>query len=471
MGHEDSIEGDPVSDSSSSQRPETSPNARLQVPYVPPQSAAQRRRAMQLGGEGLTDVSRTRAAAVSSSHPENSDRLVAPWLVKLGRSSWYLIGIGVIAVAIAMFLLKLVYVVAAIFVAFLITALLNPLVRAMSKHIKRWLAVVIALVGSAAFFIGLLAFVVASVAEQWSSLTHQLIHGIDKILDFADSTPFDISVTSDDVIAWLQDMIQRAEKYATDNWQTLVGKVASNAGTIGIAFTVIVLSIFVSVFFLYSGAKMWRWFLNLLPTQWRANTNRAAEAGWRSFSGYARGTVLIALTDGAMAWIYLEILRIPLAPALGVLVGFGAFIPLVGAPAAMVVAMIVALAVDGVWKAVAVGIGIALIGQLEGHVLQPLIMGHQVSLSPLVIGIGVVAGTYLGGLFGAVVAVPIMGVTWAVFSSLYHRDPPIVGPLPGSLPPVPKPERKRFFRRLWPFGKHDTKPNASSSPDAPAAVS
>ena len=71
-----------------------------------------------------------------------------------------------------------------------------------------------------------------------------------------------------------------------------------------------------------------------------------------------------------------------------------------------------------------------MIGQFEGHILQPFIMGKQVALSPVVVGIGVMAGTLVAGLLGAIIAIPIIAVIWAVFSSLYHRDPPIEGPLP-----------------------------------------
>ncbi len=438
------------------------------APYVPPTSQA------KLRGQMVRDTTNTPAPRSATrrrrqDQPTNSDTMVAPWLVKMGRSSWYLIGIGIIAIGIITALLQVTYVVVAIFVAFILTALLNPFVNWASKYMKRWMAVILALVGLALFFSGLLTFVVASVAGQWSKLTQQVIDGVDKIIDFLNKTPFKTTMTADDVFAYIQDLIQRAEKYATDNWKTLVGKIASNAGAIGIVFTVIALAIFVTIFFLASGANMWRWFLNMLPTDWRANTNRAAQAGWNSFSGYARGTVLIALIDGALAWILLEILAIPLAPALGVLVSLGAFIPLIGAPAAMLVAMVVALAVDGIWKAVAVGIGIALIGQLEGHVLQPLIMGHQVSLSPLVIGIGVVTGTLVGGLLGAILVVPLMGVTWAVFTALYHKDPPIEGPLPGSMPPQKYPEgtKRGILARLWPFSKKTKEAPALTS--APAA--
>lgn len=380
------------------------------------------------------------------------------WLSRLGLASWYLTGIGIVVYAIIAGTLRITPVFIAVFVALVFTSLLNPLVNALDKHMSRWIAVILAILGALLLFSGLIAFVVTSVAGQWPSLAKQLNNGVDKIIEFIESTPFHVSLTSDQVYSWFEELIHKGQVYATDNWQRLAGEVLSNAGTIAIFFTIFALSIFVTIFFLHSGANMWRWFLNLLPTRARANTNHAAEAGWISFSGYARGTVIISMIDGTLAWIYLTVVGVPLAPALGVLVMIGAFIPMVGAPAAMIIAMIVALAVDGVWKAVIVGIGIALIGQLEGHVLQPLIMGKQVSLHPVVVGIGVVAGTLLGGLAGAIIVVPIMGVTWAVFSSLYHKDPPIVGPLPGAIAIAPTPKPKNFLMRLIPSFLRPKKP-------------
>ena len=381
------------------------------------------------------------------------------WLRDAGIGSWSIIGVVIVIAGIVFATARISAVFIAVFVALVFTSVLNPVVNSLSKHMRRGFSVVIAVLGGFLVFVGLIGFVITSVAGQWRSLVNQLTHGLDKITDFLDATPFNISLTSDQVYNWIQENIQKGQTYISENWQTLVSKVMSNAGGIAIFFTIVGLAIFITIFFLLSGSQMWRWFLNLLPTERRGTWNHAAQAGWHSFSGYARGTMIIALIDGGLAWIFLAILKVPLAPALGVLVMIGALIPLIGAPAAMVVAMIVALATDGVWTAIIVGIGIALIGQLEGHVLQPLIMGRQVSLHPVVVGIGVIAGTLLAGLLGAIVAIPLIGVVWAVFNALYHRDPPIVGPLPDSDPPPgpikPEPGRiGRFFQRLFGDLKH-----------------
>lgn len=158
--------------------------------------------------------------------------------------------------------------------------------------------------------------------------------------------------------------------------------------------------------------------MNQLPSRYQESWDRAANAGWYTFSGYARGTMLVAGSDALFAFLWLLALGIPLAAPLGILVLIGAFVPLFGAPTAMIVSMVVALASKGVYTAIFVGIGIAVIAQIEGHVLQPLIMGHQVSLHPVVVGVGVVAGTVSAGLLGAVIAIPIIAVFWAVYTEL-----------------------------------------------------
>ncbi|MSS84016.1 AI-2E family transporter [Actinomycetaceae bacterium WB03_NA08] len=419
------------------------------------------------------DPARKRALELDQARRNaDGDRLLPNWLVKSGRGSWYAIGIALVVIGIVFATSKITPVFIAVFIALVFTALLNPSVNWMSRRIPRWAGVLIAIVGSFAFVAGLLAFVISSVAWQWQDLGGQLTNGIEKILSFLESTPLHLSITTDEVYEWFTHLIRQWETYITDNWQSVAGTVLSNAGVAGTVVTITALSIFVAVFFLHSGAQMWRWFINLLPSRMRANTNHAAEAGWSSFAGYARGTVIISVSDGALAWILLAILGVPLAPALAVLVMLGAFIPLVGAPAAMVVAMLVALATDGVIKAIIVGLGIALIGQFEGHILQPLIMSRQVSLHPVVVGIGVVAGALVGGLLGAMIIIPIMGVAWAVFSALYHRDPPVRGALPGAIPtqspPPPATPLARLFHPFrWAKERRELRDQTRSSNESP----
>ena len=217
-----------------------------------------------------------------------------------------------------------------------------------------------------------------SIANQWTDLTKQFSDGIGQITDFLENGSLPFSITNEQIAEW----ISNGQKWVQDHAGDLAGQAAAGAGSVVEVFTALALAIFCTVFFLARGREMWTWFLNQLPARVRDSWKTAGGAGWYTFSGYTRGTVIIAVTDGILAFILLSILRVPLSAPLAVLVFIGAFIPLIGAPLAMVIAMIVALAANGLLSAAFVGIGIALIGQFEGHILQPIVMGKQVATPP-----------------------------------------------------------------------------------------
>ena len=132
--------------------------------------------------------------------------------------------------------------------------------------------------------------------------------------------------------------------------------------------------------------------------------------------------MIIAFVDAASIGIVLTVLRVPLALPLAVLVFFGAFIPIVGAFVTGFVAVVVALAANGVWSAVAVLVAIIAVQQVEGHILQPVVMGRMVRLHPLAVVLAVTAGSLLAGIVGAVVAVPLVAVVNVVVRSYRARS-------------------------------------------------
>ncbi|WP_034647890.1 AI-2E family transporter [Cellulomonas sp. HZM] len=349
------------------------------------------------------------------------DETAPRWLQSLAGVSWRLI-IVVLAIALVFYAVwHVVLLFVALFLACVFTAVLRPLVDWFSKVMPRALATALALLSGILFFAGLLLYVGYSIANQWSDLQDKFSTGIKQITDFLESGKLPFTITSEQIAHW----IDQAQTWLQQHAGELAGQAASRAGSVVEVFTALALAIFCTVFFLARGQDMWTWFLNQLPARARETWKIAGGAGWYTFSGYTRGTVIIALTDAALAFILLALLRVPLSAPLAVLVFVGAFIPLVGAPTAMVVAMIVALAANGPITALFVGLGIAGIGQFEGHILQPLVMGRQVSIHPVVIALSVTAGTLTAGILGAVIAVPLVAVFWAIFSRLRTVDPPM----------------------------------------------
>jgi predicted PurR-regulated permease PerM len=170
---------------------------------------------------------------------------------------------------------------------------------------------------------------------------------------------------------------------------------------------------------------MWRWFIGQLPRSARPPWDRAGRAAWHTFAGYTHGTLIVAGTNAVMVAVALFILRVPLAFPLALLVFFASFVPLIGSPIALAVAAVVALAGRGLYIALAVVVLIVLIGQFEGHVLNPLVMSRAVRLHPVVVALSVIGGSLVAGIIGAVMVVPFVSVSWSVIKSLReHTDDP-----------------------------------------------
>jgi predicted PurR-regulated permease PerM len=115
------------------------------------------------------------------------------------------------------------------------------------------------------------------------------------------------------------------------------------------------------------------------------------------------------------------VLGVPFVLAIGVLVFLGAFIPMVGATIAGTVAILVALVDQGPVTALLMLGGVVIVQQIEGHVLQPFLMGRFVSLHPLGLIVAIGCGVLVAGIAGALIAVPLAAAGNAVVQHLASR--------------------------------------------------
>jgi predicted PurR-regulated permease PerM len=164
---------------------------------------------------------------------------------------------------------------------------------------------------------------------------------------------------------------------------------------------------------------------------------KARRVGFRSLEilgGYVRGTAIIALVDSVFIGIALLVLGVPLALPLAVIVFVGAFVPLVGAAVAGVLAALIALVANGPFVALMVILAVVVINQLEGNFLQPVVMGRSLSIHPLVILIALTAGTILAGIVGAILSVPVAAVVWAAIKVWTGEDQDEDEPSPDDNP-------------------------------------
>jgi predicted PurR-regulated permease PerM len=184
----------------------------------------------------------------------------------------------------------------------------------------------------------------------------------------------------------------------------------STATTVGEVVAGFFLVLFTLFFFLRDGDHIWRFICRLLPRPARVPVARAGHYSWHTLVSYVHATVLVAFVDAVGIGIGLAVLRIPLALPLAALVFLTSFIPVVGATLSGAVAVLVALVTQGPVSALillAIVIGVQ---QLEGHVLQPLIMGRAVALHPLAVILAIATGIVTAGIVGGLVAVPLLAV-------------------------------------------------------------
>jgi putative heme transporter len=334
---------------------------------------------------------------------------VPPQIKAAAGWAWRLIVIAIAGalVVYAVLHLKLLFIV--LFVAVALTAILVPLRRLFERiGLNRALSTTATLLLSIALLVGVFSLLGRALAGQAGEIASAFTQGVSDVREWLQEGPLQLSD------ARINDYLDQATQAVSDNQSGLL------SGAIGVTSTAVevvtgaFLVLFTVIFFLYDGRGIWNWFVNLFPRKAHESMQEASALGWASLTGYVRGTAIIALVDAVLIGIGIAIVGVPLALPLGVIVFFGAFIPIVGALVAGFIAVAVALATEGLVAALIVlGIIIA-VQQLEGHILQPLVMGKLVKVHPLGVVLSVTAGSVLLGILGAVVAVPIVAVATTV---------------------------------------------------------
>jgi predicted PurR-regulated permease PerM len=237
--------------------------------------------------------------------------------------------------------------------------------------------------------------------------------------------------------AQLSSGLERLRTAITENQSVLTSGALSTATTVGHVVAGFFLALFTLFFYLRDGGQIWSFLCRLLPRPARIPTARAGHYSWHTLVSYVRATVLVAFVDAVGIGIGLAILQVPLALPLAALVFLGAFIPVIGATLTGAVAVLVALVTQGPISALIVlGVVIA-VQQLEGHVLQPLIMGRAVALHPLAVILAITTGVVTAGIIGGLVAVPLLAVLNTAVRYLF--DHPEGQPTPDRAPPGTRP--------------------------------
>jgi predicted PurR-regulated permease PerM len=302
-------------------------------------------------------------------------------------------------------------------IALLLAALMAPGVeRLVTWGVPRWAAAVIVMVAGIALLGGLLTFVIITFVTGLPELRSQVVASLDQIRDWLSTGPLHLRVEQvqtfiDDAIAALQ-----------DNQAAITQGAITTATTIGEVVTGFLLTVFILIFFLYDGPGIWRFVTRGVPARVRERVDVAGRRGFAALVSYVRATAAVALVDAVGIGIGLAIIGVPLVIPLAALVFLTAFVPIIGAVLAGVVAVLVALVANGFVAALFVLAVVIGVNQLESHVLQPFLLGRAVRLHPLAVVLAIAAGLITAGIAGALLAVPLLAVLNASIRSLQHEE-------------------------------------------------
>ncbi|WP_405408612.1 AI-2E family transporter [Streptomyces decoyicus] len=359
----------------------------------------------------------TYAPAVAA-RPDPVDAV--PWGVRVAaEAGWRLLVLAATLWVLARVITTIELVVLAFIAATLITALLQPTVAWLRQRgLPRGPATALTFIGGFVVM-GLVGwFVVWQVQDNIDSVSSRIQEGITELKGWLLKSPFHVTESQINHIAKnLQDAVGA-------NTEAITSVGLEGVTVVLEVFTGILLAMFTTLFLLYDGRRIWNWLLKLVPGAAREGVAGAGPRAWRTLTAYVRGTVVVALIDAIFIGIGLYFLNVPLAVPLAVFIFLFAFIPLVGAVVSGALACVIALVANGVFTALMVLAVVLAVQQIEGHVLQPFILGRAVRVHPLAVILSVAAGGLIAGIGGAVVAVPLVAVTNTVVGYLrsYSRE-------------------------------------------------
>ncbi|MDN5275525.1 MAG: family transporter [Candidatus Saccharibacteria bacterium] len=319
--------------------------------------------------------------------------------------SWRLLAIIGVVIVFIFIIIELKIIVIPFLVALLVTALLFPLVQWLNKKgVKKGLAVAISLVLMIIIVSTLVFIVTKQIQGAYPALKQQFEASLSGARTTLSNEPFNIDASQ------INQYQQDALNYAQENSKVLLSGLSSVGVTAGHVLAGIFLALFSVIFLLLDGKNIWRWVVNLFPKTSRERILTAGFRGWRTLISFVKSQVIVAGVDALGIGLGALILQVPLAIPIAVMVFLGSFIPVVGAVVTGLIAVVVAFIFNG-WLAALLMLGVVLIVQLiEGHVLQPFLIGKAVEIHPLAVVLAVAIGSLLAGIPGALFAVPITAV-------------------------------------------------------------
>jgi predicted PurR-regulated permease PerM len=305
-----------------------------------------------------------------------------------------------------------------IFIAIFLALALNPAVDALQRRgvRRRGTAVSIVFLGAIVGIVAIAATVVPTIVAQ--------------VNDFIDAVPGYVADLTEGKgrLGFLEreyQITERVREALEEGGATKVLGLSNTAlavtkGVITAVFATLTIA-FLTLFMLLEGPAWMERLYGLLPEEKQPRWRAIGRDIYRTIGGYVTGNLTISLIAGIVSTLALVILGVPYAVALGLLVGILDLIPLAGATIAALLVTTVAF-LDSTTSGVIILIFFVVYQQIENHILQPVVYGRTVQLSPLAVLIAVLIGSELAGVIGALAAIPVAGTIQVILVDwLKHR--------------------------------------------------
>jgi predicted PurR-regulated permease PerM len=358
-------------------------------------SRVRRQRARRAARAPETVVEPVRDAVVSVPYPM---RVAAAW-------SWRLLLVGGVLAVVVFLIIQLRYVIVPVLVAVLLSALLVPFSQFLQRHRwPKWLAVTVAMLATIVGVAGLLTLGISQIVRGSGDLAAQTVVAWEDFRQWLLEGPLHVTPQQ------IDDFVQQVYTSIQQDSGVLVTGALSVSSSIGHFLAGLLLALFATLFILIDGRHIWNWIVGIFPRRARSAIDGAGRSGWATLENFVKVQILVATIDAVGIGLGALLLGVPLAIPISILVFLGSFVPIVGAVVTGALAVFVALVYNGWGIALAMLGVVLLVQQVEGHILQPLIMGTAVKVHPLGVVIAVTTGSLLAGIPGALFSVPIAAV-------------------------------------------------------------
>jgi predicted PurR-regulated permease PerM len=350
--------------------------------------------------------------------PPHPDTQVPRLLQQTAAWSWRLLLTGLVIYLAFRLAVQLRLVILPLIAALLLTALLQPFAsrlrqRGMAPVLATWCLLLLALIVIG----GAIALITNQIADQYQVLFSEVQHTANQILHSLAGPPFHVHS------ARLHTLTRNLLHYISQHKSVVAGTVLAGGKYLTEFLAGLVLTLFISFFLLKDGDRIWAWLISAMRPQARRRMHNAGIQSWRALVNYMRGTIVVAAIHAVLLGLALWLLSVPLLVPLVVLVFLAAFVPIIGILVAGGLAILVALATKG-WVAAVILLAVLIVeNQIEGHLLQPLVVGRIIRLHPLAIILVLAVGAIIAGIPGAIIAVPVAAVITYAWPAL-RADPP-----------------------------------------------